>query len=113
MVEAEAVQEALIRCLELGYDKVVVESNSLSLINMLNQEASKDVEIEGILFDVICLTQQFHKVEFLHAPRNCNQAAHLVAAHAFCFGGRHSWNIVCPEWMFNCLAKDVNCSIRI
>ena len=64
MVEAEAVQEALIRCLELGYDKVVVESNSLSLINMLNQEASKDVEIEGILFDVICLTQQFHKVEF-------------------------------------------------
>lgn len=80
---------------------------------MLNQEASKDVEIEGILFDVLCLTQQFHKVEFLHAPRNCNQAAHLVAAHVFHFCGRHSWDIVCPEWLFNCLAKDVNCSIRI
>ncbi|KAI5352317.1 hypothetical protein L3X38_005208 [Prunus dulcis] len=45
--------------------------------------------------------------------RKCNQAAHKVAAYAFRIGGRHSWDIVCPEWLFNCLAPDVNCSIRI
>ncbi|CAL9021594.1 unnamed protein product [Prunus brigantina] len=62
LVEAEAVQEALTRCLECGYDKVAVESDSFSLINMLNHEVVMDLEIEGILFDIQCLTQHYHKV---------------------------------------------------
>ncbi|VVA22022.1 PREDICTED: Ribonuclease H domain [Prunus dulcis] len=113
MVEAEAVRVALTRCLECGYDKVAVESYSLSLINMLNHEVAMDLEIEGILFDILCLTQHYHKVEFMYAPRKCNQAAHLVAAHVSRIGGRHSWDLVCVEWPFKCLAQDVNCSVRI
>ncbi|KAI5346475.1 hypothetical protein L3X38_014354 [Prunus dulcis] len=113
MAEAEAVREALTWCLELGFDKVAVESDSLSLIKMLNKEDVVDLEIEGILFDVHCLSHRAPHVEFLYAPRKCNQAAHKVAAYAFRIGGRHSWDIVCPEWLFNCLAHDVNCSICI
>ncbi|KAH0976730.1 hypothetical protein GBA52_026449 [Prunus armeniaca] len=113
MAEAEAIREGLTRCLEVGFDKVAVESDSLGLIKMLNQEVAVNLEIEGILFDIQCLIQSVNRVEFLYAPRLCNQAAHKVAAHAFRSGGRHSWDLVCPEWLFNCLAHDVNCSIRL
>lgn len=113
MVEAAAVRDALTWCLDLGYGKMVVESDSLSLIKMLNQEGTVDLEIDGILFDIHYLAQRADHVEFLYASRICNQAAHKVAAHVSRTGGRHNWDLVCPEWLFNCLANDVNCSIRI
>ncbi|CAL2267043.1 unnamed protein product [Prunus armeniaca] len=106
MAEAEAVREALTRCLEFGFVKVAVETDSLSLVKMLKKEGAVDLEIEGILFDIQCLTQQADQVEFLYAPRICKQAAHKVAAHVSRTGGRHSWDVVCPEWLFNCLAHD-------
>ncbi|XP_021803071.1 uncharacterized protein LOC110747193, partial [Prunus avium] len=106
IVEAEVIPEALTQCLEFGFDKVGMESDSLSLIKMLNQEVVMDLQIEGILFDIQCLSQHFHQVKFMYAPRKCNQATHLVEAYVFHSGGRLSWDIVCPEWLFNCVAQD-------
>lgn len=67
MVKAKAVWEALLWCLDLWYKRVVVELDLLRLINMLNQMSYKEVEAERILFDIVCLTQQFHKVDFVFA----------------------------------------------
>ncbi|KAH0979835.1 hypothetical protein GBA52_007012 [Prunus armeniaca] len=40
MAEAEAIREALTRGLEFGFVKVAMESDSLSLIKMLNKEGA-------------------------------------------------------------------------
>ena len=66
---------------------------------MLSGQRKPDAEVEGIIYDVQILTQQVQQLTFYHTPRNCNRAAHEVAAYAFRNGGCFSWG------SFLCLLK--------
>ncbi|KAM2152029.1 hypothetical protein ACFX1R_046399 [Malus domestica] len=111
--EACAVRSALLACIDNGFDKVVIESDALVLIQMLKMESTTDYSIECILGDIESLVQRLTAVTFSYVPRESNCAAHSVAKYAFQKGGDFVWDCIGPEFLFNVLAHDVNIPIRL
>ncbi|KAL6269054.1 hypothetical protein ACE6H2_025965 [Prunus campanulata] len=67
--------------MDVGVDKVEVETDCLQLIKMLQGKDKIDMTLEGLIHDIRYLCSSFSSVEFLFAPRHCNEAAHLVASY--------------------------------
>ncbi|CAN6723324.1 unnamed protein product [Malus baccata var. baccata] len=45
---------------------------------------------------------------FIFTPRQCNRAAHMVAAYVLQHGGSYGWDELGPQFLFNILAEDAN-----
>ncbi|KAL6283828.1 hypothetical protein ACE6H2_014757 [Prunus campanulata] len=99
VAEVDAIRAVLSACQQGGFARVMVESDSLIAIQMVNRERLVDAEVD--------------KVIFIHAPRSCNNAAHEVASFVRRIGGTHLWDFVPPEWLFNTLAIDAKVSVRL
>ncbi|VVA15190.1 PREDICTED: LOC110747193 partial [Prunus dulcis] len=68
----------LIACQQGGFARVMVESDFLTAIQMVNKERLVDAEVDGLIFNIHAMTLQ--KAIFIHAPRSCNKAVHEVAS---------------------------------
>ncbi|KAB2626693.1 hypothetical protein D8674_020311 [Pyrus ussuriensis x Pyrus communis] len=90
-----------------------LETDYQVLVDMIHGWLQPEAVLDGILWDISLLKQQFDVIEFLYAPRAYNEAAHLVVSYVTRVGGSHSWDGFEPKWLFNTLASDVNISIRI
>ncbi|CAN6539817.1 unnamed protein product [Malus baccata var. baccata] len=86
MAKAEAIRARLVACLDKGFDEVQVELDSKELVDMISGITQPNVVIEGLLFDIKCIQMQLMSVDFIFAPRICNQAAHLVASFCLTYG---------------------------
>ncbi|XP_050121468.1 uncharacterized protein LOC126599180 [Malus sylvestris] len=113
MAEAEALRVALVACVAKGFTFIQLETDSQVLVDMIHGRIQPEVILDGILWDISILKQQFVAIEFLYTPRACNKAAHMVASYAVRMRGSHSWDGLELEWLFNTLASDVNILIRI
>ena len=113
MAEAEAMQAAMVACVERGFENVQIETDSKVMVDMLTRVISTDVAMKGVIWDIHHLKLQLCSVQFLFTPRSCNEAAHVVASHVTRVGGCHVWDCLESKWLFNVLASDVNISIRI
>ncbi|KAM1520037.1 hypothetical protein ACFX15_022281 [Malus domestica] len=111
--EACAIRSALMACIENGFDKVVIESDALVIIQMLKKDSTQDYSIECILGDIEILVQRLTSVTFSFVPRESNRAAHSVAKFALQQGGDFVWDCIGPEFLFNVLAHNVNIPIRL
>ncbi|KAM1171007.1 hypothetical protein ACFX2G_021789 [Malus domestica] len=100
-------------CIDNGFDKVVIESDALVIIQMLKKESTQDYSIECILGDIEILVQRLTSVTFSFVPRESNRAAHSVAKFALQQGGDFVWDCIGPKFLFNVLAHDVNIPIRL
>ena len=89
----------------------MVESDSKGLIQMLSKEVMADVTLDVYLQDIWRMASLFQLVRFCITPRQCNRAAHSVAAHVVKQGGRFDWDELGPEFLFNILAEDANVTI--
>ncbi|XP_008392737.1 uncharacterized protein [Malus domestica] len=113
MVEAAAIRAALVVCRDMHYEMVEIESDALSLINMINGECSIDANLECFIFYIQNLVSQIREVKFMHVQRSGNLAAHAMTSYATWHGGSFMWNAYDSEFLFNILAEDVNVSIII
>ncbi|CAN6715719.1 unnamed protein product [Malus baccata var. baccata] len=111
--EAAAIRYALLACIDLGFNDIIIETDACSVIKMLKKEVLTDFSIECILGDIEVLAQKLRSVSFAFVPREGNCAAHSVAKYAFKEGRSFSWDCIGPDFLFNTLAKDVNISIRL
>lgn len=57
-MEAEVVREAIVVCIEEGFQNVIVKSDSSNLILMLRGERMVETSIESICFDILKLPTQ-------------------------------------------------------
>ncbi|XP_068340265.1 uncharacterized protein [Pyrus communis] len=83
MAEAEAIRKGLEAVVgsDVGTSaRLVVESDSKDLIQMLNKAVTVDVILEIYLQDIWRLPSLFQSVRFYFTPRHCNCGAHLIAA---------------------------------
>lgn len=81
---------------------------------MLNGGPITDCMEEGLLYDIMFLSQLLQAVMFSFAPRTCNRGAHAVASFVSRRRGCCFWDFLdMPEWLFDILASDVNLSIRL
>ncbi|XP_050142311.1 uncharacterized protein LOC126618317 [Malus sylvestris] len=117
MAEAAAIRQGMQMCVLRGLldsgEILEVESDSKGLVQMLNKEIQADVLLEIYLVDIWNLMQSFQSVKFIFTPRQCNRAAHMVAAYVLKHGGSYGWDELGPQFLFNILAEDANVSIRI
>ncbi|XP_068339196.1 uncharacterized protein [Pyrus communis] len=96
MAEVETIRQGLETV--VGSDlmeastRLVVESDSKGLIQILNNEITVDVTLETYPQDIWRMASLFQLVRFCFTPRQCNRAAHSVAAYVNKHGGRFGWN---------------------
>ncbi|CAL9026430.1 unnamed protein product [Prunus brigantina] len=107
------MREAVATGLEAGVSNMVVETDSKQLVAMLHGNMLTDSAIDGIIHDIKFMASQVGQILFTFVHHRCNAAAHLVAAHVARVGGVFKWDQLWPEWLFDTLAADVNCSIRL
>lgn len=53
MAEAEAIQASLRACVEKGFEVMQLEIDSNNLVDMINEIMQANVNIEGILLDIL------------------------------------------------------------
>ncbi|PQM35255.1 hypothetical protein Pyn_03668 [Prunus yedoensis var. nudiflora] len=82
VAEAEALRAGLCAGMDKGWQRVVLESNSKLMIDMLKGGGCSDSWVEGIVHDIRLLMRQFQTVVLSFVPRITNNVAHLVAALA-------------------------------
>ena len=111
--EAAAIREALIFCVNQVFEKVIIESDARSIIQMLRMEASHDFSLASLLSDIECLARGLKEVSFVFAPRASNKAAHSVAKFVSGKDRDFVWDAIGAEFLFNVLAQDINLPLRI
>ncbi|CAN6720512.1 unnamed protein product [Malus baccata var. baccata] len=111
--EAHAIREAILACISLGFNNIIIESDAMVIIQMLRKEIPTDFSLDCILGDIEVLARRLTSVSFAFVSRESNVAAHSVANYVFKQGKEFCWDCIGPDFLFNTLAKDVNISIRI
>ncbi|CAN6564467.1 unnamed protein product [Malus baccata var. baccata] len=111
--EAYAIPEAILACISLGFNKIIIESDAMVIIKMLRKELPFDFSLDCILDDIEVLARRLTSVAFSFVSRKSNSAAHSVAKYVFKLGKEFFWDCIGLDFLFNTLAKDVNIPIRI
>ncbi|CAA7054964.1 unnamed protein product [Microthlaspi erraticum] len=86
MAEGIAILTALAKARDLGYNKLIVASDSQQLIKAINKE-NFNKELDGILHDILILSLAFEFFLFVFVPREENrQADWEVSEYLMAFG---------------------------
>ncbi|MQL95653.1 hypothetical protein Taro_028308 [Colocasia esculenta] len=81
--EALALCDGLTICCSKGFMDIVVETDSLNLVQIVTGQIPHPWELSCILQDVDVITQKI-KAQIKHVPREANQVAHSLASYG-CF----------------------------
>ncbi|KAI5313689.1 hypothetical protein L3X38_042865 [Prunus dulcis] len=68
MMEAKAIRVALTAIMDVGVDKVEVETDCLQLIKMLQGKDKIEMTLERLIHDIWFLCKSFSSLEFLFTP---------------------------------------------
>ncbi|XP_039041004.1 uncharacterized protein LOC120179489 [Hibiscus syriacus] len=78
--EATAALHAVQLALGMGFQEVVVEGDSKSIIEKLSTPRRDCSEVGALVWDVQRRSERFRSCSFLFTPRDSNLAAHILAA---------------------------------
>ncbi|CAA7028385.1 unnamed protein product [Microthlaspi erraticum] len=81
MAEGLAVLMALTQARDIGITQLTIASDSQQLIKAIHKETFTK-ELHGILHDILDLSFDFEKIEFLFVPREMNRKADNIAKQA-------------------------------
>lgn len=68
MAEAKALRAALVACVRRGFRVVQVETYSKVLVDIIYGGLQPEVVMDGILWDIKHIKQQFYSIQFLYTP---------------------------------------------
>jgi ribonuclease HI len=106
IAEALACRRAVSLAVEEGFDKIIVVSDCLSLIHRL-QSLELDRSMVGLVVqDIKHICTCFAEVSFMHALRQCNEAAHVLARSAERFVSC-TFRLSAPECIRKTLCNDL------
>ncbi|XP_058181170.1 uncharacterized protein LOC131299601 [Rhododendron vialii] len=81
-VEAMGFWEAMVFAATNGLSHVIIEGDSLEVVQALMQEGKSFSDCSSILSDCIDLLPLFSSCRFTHVKRSCNRVAHSLAKKA-------------------------------
>ena len=90
-VEAKALEAGPMFARDVGLQNVVLEGDSLILINALCGTSSPPASVEPIAMGVLDLCREFRSIAFSHVRRQGNEPAHILAKHASSVADFISW----------------------
>ncbi|XP_075663174.1 uncharacterized protein LOC142632694 [Castanea sativa] len=80
--EAKAVEEGALLAWDLGLKDVIIESDSLAMVQALNGVTSPAISVQKIVEGVSWWLKKFDKCKVSHTGRSSNIAAHVMAKEA-------------------------------
>lgn len=96
IAEAKALLLALKLACHYGLQRVVVESDCLSLVSRLNKAALYFTELDNLLEDILLACSRLVSVQWLHVKREGNIVAHNLAK-LLPFGVEQVWFGCSPQ----------------
>ncbi|RXH68608.1 hypothetical protein DVH24_030941 [Malus domestica] len=74
-----------------GCQQIIVESDSMKVISVLNGTVADSLALGMIAEDVLQLAFTFSRVKFIHTSRLCNWVAHRLAKFALSSSNNLVW----------------------
>ncbi|XP_065633571.1 uncharacterized protein LOC136069217 [Quercus suber] len=90
-VEAKALEAGLLFARDVGLQDVVLEGDSINLVNALRGNCDPPAAVEPIILGIIELSKVFRNIAFSHVCRKGNVLAHLLAKQASNVADFISW----------------------
>ena len=106
-VEAKAVELGLMFARDLSIRDFTLESDSLTLINALQDLSPPPLSVAALVFSSVAMSHSFRCVDFSHVSRNGNKLAHLLARHALGIADLSIWVKEIPYFLEQALNQDV------
>jgi ribonuclease HI len=82
-------------CVRLGFSEIILEGDSMEVVQALNQEDSSWGRYGFFINDAKILLQQVQHWKVSHVKRTANEVAHRLAKYALFFGEERLW---CEEY---------------
>ncbi|KAK2661402.1 hypothetical protein Ddye_007935 [Dipteronia dyeriana] len=95
-IEAAAILRGLDLAVEVGLYPAIVESDALTVVNLINYKSSPLTEIGLVILDIIHLLDSFSFVYFCHVSRVANTVAHSLAKVTLPLNFEFVWLEKCP-----------------
>ncbi|MBA0792993.1 hypothetical protein Gohar_017432, partial [Gossypium harknessii] len=106
VAEARACERALVFAHKMGFRRLEVEGDALSVIkNIRSREVGKSI-IRPIIFHIHQLNKKFEVVTFNFVPRKVNEEAHALAIEGRRKGVGQIWTNGVPELVQTVVRKD-------
>ena len=83
-VEATAARAAVQLALDLGFQEVEMEGDSINIVKALSQTETNYTLYGHIINDTKFVSQRLASVKFMHVNRDGNKVAHSLAQRARC-----------------------------
>lgn len=107
--EGKAAQRALVLALETGFDRIILEGDSLILlINALQNNSHSLSHFGHIVKDVQYLASCFSEIHYSHVCRQCNTIAHSLARRVISISHDQIWMEDVPLDVVSVLQADFN-----
>ena len=107
--KAKAVEEGVMLAKDLGLDHIIIEGDAQTVMSALASHTSPPISIQNIIVGARHWSLNFSTWKAIHARRNCNQAAHLMARHAKLISESVIWVEDTPPVIVSQIAFDVRC----
>ncbi|KAL6526559.1 hypothetical protein OROGR_015649 [Orobanche gracilis] len=104
--EASAIRRGLILAMEHGHTRIHVESDSLTVINGIQDTSKHNSYLSLILGEIRTLSQAFVSISFSHVFREGNVVAHNIAKYAVS-NSEHIWCDDFPICFNACIHSDI------
>ena len=108
VIEAYAAKTAISLLLQGKVPRIILEGDSLKIINMIKLMESDDLPY-GVLLDGILISlQNFAAWEANWVPRQANMPAHLLARNARSISDICSWSSSLPPFLSSAISADLS-----
>lgn len=105
--EALAIRNAMLMAKQVGWTKIIIHSDSKSVIDQINRSNEYEVSIATILEDVQDFTTHFESCRFVFIPRTENEISHALAQFAVKLVHDIEWEQDFPRWLMNLVQKQM------
>lgn len=106
--EAIAMRDGLSLASNLGFQRVVAESDSQEVINFCTGQTRWWDAAAAIFAECVDIGSTMGEVKFKHCYRSANQAAHVLANYSFCNHLSSVWTDEPPDCLVSKLIDDVS-----
>jgi ribonuclease HI len=111
ILEAEAVRAGIRLAIDMGIQRVIIETDALEVVNLWKEKGTGRSIITSICQEVRELSGFLASFELNHVKRHANEAAHICSHRASPDRRRCLWINFTPPFLASILAKDCNTAI--
>ncbi|XP_027093581.1 uncharacterized protein [Coffea arabica] len=105
--EALAIRNAMLMAKQVGWTKIIIHSDSKSVIDQIHRSNEYEVNIATILEDAQDLTTHFESCRFVFISRTENEISHVLAQFAVQLVHDIEWEQDFPVWLMDLVRKEM------